>query len=717
MLIRLLLALLALLGTVLAQDAGFYQFSIDEDRLSGAPDFSFLNHALTAADRIGVRDGHFTRAGDGRRVRMFGTNFAFGASFPEPADAPRIAKRLRKLGINLVRLHHLDSSPDRDPENCRSTLTTGPYPTLNPVSMKRMRGFLDALKAEGVYVNLNLHIGYVFRPEVDKVPALPEGEKMPQHSKPLHIFYPRMIDLQAEYARKLIAALNLKDDPVLAMVELDNETSLLQAWQDNQVDRLVTGEYKAELERQWNAFLKNKYHMSPSVPIPLVEADKVVPGRRTNDFLLFLTDRDRAYNARMLAAVREAAGKVPVTGTQMNYGGLLNLEAQADLDYQDGHFYIDHYNFPRQPWDNRDWRIHDQSSVGSGFSTILNIAALRRAGQPYTVSEFNQPWPNTHAAEIDPTLAVFGAFQDWDAMMHFAYQHGREWDVAVPNSFNINGDTTKYPNIAQSAWLFRSGAIRTGKQTITIPISQELELRAGTEKRNRRVTEFLYTAVGYDQAVALVHPVGIAESARAMPEAAKAAGTAPYRSDTGDISYDPGERLFLIHAPKAAGVIGFPGQETVTAGAIDVKLASDDPGFVTLVVTPLDDKPLVESGRLLVSTPGYTLRTQAKTDPPRPQKLISLEKGWFTLEPEPGSSKPSGSMSSGSGPVWMKRVESFVTVRTAAKQLTVYPLDGAGNRLEALAAGDMERVKGGFRIHLQADGQKFSPWYELVAKK
>lgn len=31
-------------------------FSVDEDRLSGAPDFSFLNHAPTAADRIVARD-------------------------------------------------------------------------------------------------------------------------------------------------------------------------------------------------------------------------------------------------------------------------------------------------------------------------------------------------------------------------------------------------------------------------------------------------------------------------------------------------------------------------------------------------------------------------------------------------------------------------------------------------------------------------------------
>src|SRR5215467_1530128 len=138
---RLLAGLLALTLSAGAQDA-FYNFSIDQDHLTGAPDFSALNHPLTAADRVLVKDGHFYTAG-GPRVRMFGVNTAFGANFPEPADAVRVAKRLRRLGINLVRLHHMDTSPDRRAENARSTLTTGPYPTLNPVSLARLRGLLD----------------------------------------------------------------------------------------------------------------------------------------------------------------------------------------------------------------------------------------------------------------------------------------------------------------------------------------------------------------------------------------------------------------------------------------------------------------------------------------------------------------------------------------------------------------------------------------------
>jgi len=85
---------------VLAQD-GYYRFSVDQDNLAGAPDFGFLNSPLTEADKVTAIDGHFVTAA-GSRVRFFGVNLAFSANFPEPQDAERIARRLRRLGVNLV---------------------------------------------------------------------------------------------------------------------------------------------------------------------------------------------------------------------------------------------------------------------------------------------------------------------------------------------------------------------------------------------------------------------------------------------------------------------------------------------------------------------------------------------------------------------------------------------------------------------------------------
>jgi hypothetical protein len=170
-----------------------YPFGFDQDALHGAPDFSSLNHTLTAADRVFVRDGHFYTVGpdltpntaDDARIRFFGVNLAFGANFPVQADAARIAKRLRRLGVNLVRLHHMDSSPDpsSNPSNAGSTLLDGPYPSFNETAVQRLRDFLAVLSAEGVYANLNLHVGYTFRPAMDGVPS---GVPIPTQSKPLH---------------------------------------------------------------------------------------------------------------------------------------------------------------------------------------------------------------------------------------------------------------------------------------------------------------------------------------------------------------------------------------------------------------------------------------------------------------------------------------------------------------------------------------------------
>ncbi len=710
---RTLLIGLLLAAGLAAQDR-YYTFHVDQDRLSGAPDFSFLNRPLTPADRIHVRGAHFHRVGadlkpntaDDERVRMFGVNLCFAGNFPAEADAPRLAKRLRRLGVNLVRLHHMDSRPDAVAEEANGILTTGPYPTLNPVSVKRLRSLLDAFRAEGIYVNVNLKVGYLFRPEVDKVPALPDSLEMPFQSKPLHMFYPRMVDLQVEFTRKLLDALRLKGDPVLAMVEINNESSMVEAWQRGQLQRFALGEYKAELDRQYQAYLQR-----PTRPKGFQEGD---------DYLWFLDDRDRHYLNRMLNAVRQSTdARVPVAGTQVGFGGLMILDSHSILDYQDNHFYIDHYNFPNARWDARDWRIRDSSSVGTGMAAFLNMAAAREAGRPYTISEYNQNWPNRHAAEIDPTFAAFSAFQDWDALMHFAYSHNRNWDGGIPSSFDLNGDWSKFVSFGQSAWLFRTGALQPGRKQIDIPVSSELRLRSAREKRISAVAPFLASAAGYDPAVALLHRVGLTRAEGAiLPKEAQAPLPSPFRSDTGELYYDRDGRVFTIQAPQVAGVFGFIGTDRmVHAGSVGVRLSRESRGYVTLMVTSLDGKAVEYSNRLLLTLPGYILGSQPGSEPPRPQQLVpyGTEKDWWTLEKDPRfPDKPSGSRSA-TAPIWMERVESVVHLRTSAGQMTVYPLDGAGARMRPLGEDAVKKAEGGLTLHLQAPGQPAAPWYELVA--
>jgi prolyl oligopeptidase len=656
-----------------------YPVSIDQDRLNGTVDYSGLNHPLTAADRIHVDEGHFRNA-SGERIRFWGVNLAFGANFPEPVDAARVAKRLRRLGVNLVRLHHMDTSPDGDPTQARSILTTGPYPSLNPISVSRLRNFLDALSAEGIYVNLNLHVGYQFRPEIDQVPG---PGPLPTHSKPLHIFYPRMVELQTQYATSLVKALRLKDDPVLAMVEINNETSLAFAWQAGEIDKYVTGEYRAEWDKQKAEFLNGR--------------------EDSQDLTLkFIVDRDRAYLNRMRDTVRALLGPgVPIAGTQVEFGGPLNYESHNGLDYQDDHFYIDHYNFPNRPWDNQDWRIRDSSAIGSGLREYLNKAFARQSGLPYTVSEFNQAYPNRQAAEIDPTLAAFAAFQDWDGLMHFAYEHSREWDRGGPANFNLNGDVTKLPAFGQAAWIFRTGAVAKAKEVIEIPLPSALRIQSTLEHQQFNPARFLQSVAGVEPAIALRYRVAVNPNVdRPFPLPAL---ERPYVSDTGELMSDPTRRIYTIAAPQVAGVFGFVGAAKTTAGAIDVELSPDTRGFAALLLTSRDDKPLEQSSRMLLSNPGYALpsKQQLTNYPGSPDRV--------TLTPA-AQGKPSAPFVVSTRDMMMERVDATLTLRTSAKSIVVYPLGPAGERLPALPAP--QPVPGGFRIRLDAP----VPWYEITAQ-
>jgi hypothetical protein len=116
-----------------------------------------------------------------------------------------------------------------------------------------------------------------------------------------------------------------------------------------------------------------------------------------------------------------------------------------------------------------------------------------------------------------------------------------------------------------------------------------------------------------------------------------------------------------------------------------------------------------------LTNPGYTLRTQPGSNPPRPQQIVKYPgtTDWWTIEPDQAS-KPNGNLNGGNRPVWMERVEAFVTVRTPATKITVYPLDGKGWRMTPLASRDVERVDGGFRLHLQGEGSAASPWFEIT---
>jgi hypothetical protein len=241
-----------------AQDASSsFPFVIPwDDAAKTATDVSALNAPLNEKSRLVIKDGHFYD-GNGKRVRFVGTNFGAGACFPEKADAPKIAARLRKFGINLVRLHHMDATwaqPNlfyvTGGTNGRSTRK------LDPQSLDRLDFFVAELKKNGIYVDLNLHVSREWLP----ADGFPEGDKLPALGKVAAYFESRAIELQKEFATQMLTRKNpytglaWKDDPVIAVIELNNEDSLVGHGGDGLPPR-----YRDMIVKGWNDYLKAKY--------------------------------------------------------------------------------------------------------------------------------------------------------------------------------------------------------------------------------------------------------------------------------------------------------------------------------------------------------------------------------------------------------------------------------------------------------------------------
>lgn len=202
---------------------------------------------------VTVRDGHFVAGKE--RIRFLGVNFCFGACFPAKEAAEKIAARLAKFGINIVRFHHLDMQPY--PNGIRASGRE-----LHPEALARLDYFIAQLQKHGIYANLNLLVSRPFA-AADGLPA--EIETLSWKDRAVTgFFHQPVIELQKEYARQLLTHRNphtgqtYAEDPGVGTVEIHNENGLLHAWLGGEVDRLPAV-FLRDLQLQWNVWLRRRY--------------------------------------------------------------------------------------------------------------------------------------------------------------------------------------------------------------------------------------------------------------------------------------------------------------------------------------------------------------------------------------------------------------------------------------------------------------------------
>lgn len=681
------------------------------------------------------RHGFLTVRGDGFRfqdgtpARFWGVNLSAGANFPDHDVAERLAARLAKLGVNLVRLHHMDSAPEP-----RGIWEQASRDTrhLSLTQLDRLDYLVARLKAMGIHVDVNLHVGRPFT-EADGVV---EASRIPRLSKFVTLFDRRLMELQQEYARQLLTHRNpytgrrYADEPAVALVELTNENSLFAGWFSGALDRPpetagrpidpwqgpIPAFYQRALDALWNQWLLRRYGNRTDLAAAWLAAGsgergleaEEDPGKgtvrrtpwaerrrysaaRIADLARFYAELERGYFREMVDFLHGEVGvKVPVTGTN-NYYGLPSIYAQSAADYMDTHGYWDHPTFPGRPWDRLDFRITNRSlarSPGVMQQSAFNSSPIPRwtlsavCDRPLVVSEWNQPFPNAYEYEMPLLVAAYGGFQGWDGLFAYTYRHEREnWDrQGIAGWFDLDGNPVKLSLLTVGALVFLRGDVAPAARTVPLDHSEDevfgrIREDGGTPG---------YGVSGLPPTLALRHRVCHRTFAGGEAGLRERAGVPtprnPYVSDTGQLLWDGESGVVRIDTPRTQGALGFLSAGPVVLRELEIRSETD----AAIVLTALDGQPLARSRRMLLVAVGRQMNSGQR---------------WR----EDGK----GLADWGTGPVLLQSVRATVAL-LGFDALRVYALDIRGER-----QGDVPVACGEHRCRF-ATGARGAVWYELV---
>lgn len=250
---RMLLSIVGLLWAAVASHAeeDLFPFAVSYDSPANVTNVSgWLEKPAGKHGFVRVEQGRL--ATDAGPIRFWATNLCFDACFPSHEQAERVAARMARLGINCVRMHHMDS---------HSIWGKSPNKTIiDPERLEKLDYLIYQLKLHGIYTNINLHVSRW----LDEKEGFPNREGRPNYDKGLDNFEPRMIELQRKYARDLLTHVNpytktaYAEEPAVAMVEINNENALFANWGGGDLDDLPDP-YATTFRKAWNEWLKKKY--------------------------------------------------------------------------------------------------------------------------------------------------------------------------------------------------------------------------------------------------------------------------------------------------------------------------------------------------------------------------------------------------------------------------------------------------------------------------
>nr|WP_246227951.1 cellulase family glycosylhydrolase [Roseobacter ponti] len=554
------------------------------------PDLSFLNDGPAGMQGRVRAQGDGLVFADGTPARFWGTNLqAYALFHTGPRDIRAQAKRLASLGFNLVRIHHHDSGWVRpnvftDPD----TQTR----TLDRAALKKIDLWIAALRAEGIYIWLDLHVGrrFVKGDGLDGFDEIADDEgraDIKGYNFVSETAQQRMLDFQKTYLDHVnhVTGISYRDDPAVIAVLITNENDLSHHFGNRLLgDKGVpfhSGIYMARAR----AFAQDhgldkgsiwrSWEHGPS-KIFLADLEHRFFGLMTDDL------RDAGYDGMVVPT--NFWGDMPLSGLpSLSTGSLIDVHSYADRDH-----------LTRSPLEQEDM--------------LSRIAAVQVPGLPLSVSEWNAgKFPRRDRAVLPLRMAATAAHQGWDAPMIYGYSQQPLGKSLQPDNWSVASDPAVIATLPVAALLFRQGHVRLAEKTYALRLSPEMLF-------GRKISPETSAAIRtiYEQSRLVTEIPAVAELPWLTPREAPSdaitiddpdrsflePGATKVTADTGEFSRDFVAGHFRIETGQSKVIAGAIGGLDADLGSVSARL---DQSAGVIAVQSLDGVPTERSGRLLIT--------------------------------------------------------------------------------------------------------------------